>query len=428
MTQDGRHLAAVPDRTEQRLLEWLNEPEGASASDVLDRAFAQLPAVRRVRRMPWDDVLERLRPEPFGRSGARLALLLLSATLVLVALTSAVITGAIRLNPTPPPPPPPTAPAVLPSGSPIPAATGSPTPAAVFPLADPPLEFVIDDNGVISVLGSDGSERRRVGADITGLLVSPEWLPGTDRLIVQDWAGDTDQVWDVDAAGDRRSLVVIPCVDPCRSRNEASPSRDGSRIVFFQAFGDIVEEIPADCGLAIYELSTQAITTVTESPCAIVEERHPRFSPDGDRLAFWRSRSPGGERVPEVAESALFIRDLDTMAEIQVTDWDIDASLLDWSPDGEWLAFVPRYWDDSASGADVHRIRVDGTGLERLTSLDTATNRILRPRYTPDGAWILFMRQEAGSGSLFAIPAEGGEPVEVLPGTQVFDYDVRTGG
>jgi hypothetical protein len=407
MTQHDRHLAAVPDRTEQRLLERLNEPEGASASEVLDRSFAELRTVRRARRWPWDDVVERLRPEPFGRAGARAALILVVAALVTITLMSAVIAGAIRLDPAPPPPPPP--------------------PAAVFPLADPLLEFVIDDNGVISVIGSDGSGRRRIGEDITGLLVSPEWLPGTDRVIVQDWAGDTDQVWDVDAAGERRSLVVIPCVEPCRSRNEASPSRDGSRIVFFQAFGDVVDGIPTTCGLAIYELATQAITTVTESPCAVVEERHARFSPEGDRIAFWRSRSPDGQPRPEIAESAVFIRDLDTGAETQVTDWGIDASLLDWSPDGEWLVFVPRYWDDRASDADVHRIRVDGTALERLTSLDTATNRILRPRYSPDGAWILFMQQEADRSSLVAIPADGGDPVDVLPGTQVLDYDVRSG-
>jgi dipeptidyl aminopeptidase/acylaminoacyl peptidase len=425
MTQHERHLAAVPDRTEQRILEWLTEPEGASASDVLERSFAQLPTVRRARRWPWDDVVERLRPEPFGRAGARGALILVVAAVVMITLLSAVIAGAIRLDPAPPPP---TAPAVLPSGPASPEATVPATPAAVFPLADPPLEFVIDDNGAINVIGSDGSERRRVGADITGLLVSPEWLPGTDRLVVQDWAGDTDQVWDVDAAGGRRSLVVIPCVEPCRSRNEASPSRDGSRIAFFQALGDVVDGIPTTCGLAIYDLTTQAITTVTESPCAVVEEHQPRFSPGGDRMAFWRSRSPDGERTIEVAESALFIRDLETGAETQVTDWDSLASQFDWSPDGEWLAFVPRYWDERASGADIHRIRTDGTGLERLTSLDSATNRILRPRYTPDGAWILFMQQEAGRSSLLAIPADGGDPVDVLPGTLVFDYDVRSGG
>ena len=426
MTQYERHLAAVPDRTERRIFEWLTEPEEARASDVLDRAFAQLPAVRRARRWPWDAVVERLRPEPFGRTGARMALLLVAAALATIALMSAVIAGAIRLDPAPPPAP--TAPAVLPSGPASPAATAPPTPAAVFPLAHPPLEFVIDDNGAINVIESDGSGRRRIGADITGFLVSPEWLPGTDRLIVQDWAGDTDQVWDVDAAGERRSLVVIPCVEPCGSRNEASPSRDGSRIVFFQALGEVVNEIPTTCGLAIYDLATQAITTVTESPCAVVEEHQPRFSPGGDRIAFWRSRSPDGEPTIEVAEAALFIRDLTTGVETQVTDSDIRASQLDWSPDGEWLVFVPRYWDDGASGADIHRIRADGTGLERLTSLDTATNRILRPRYTPDGAWILFMQQEEGHSSLLAIPAAGGEPVEVLPGTQVFDYDVRIGG
>ena len=201
-----------------------------------------------------------------------------------------------------------------------PAATVPPT-AAAFPLADLPLEFVIDDNGVISVIGSDGSGQRRIGEDVTGLLVSPEWLPGTDRVIVQDWAGDTDQVWDVDTTGERRSLVVIPCVEPCRSRNEASPSRDGSRIVFFQAFGDVVDDIPTTCGLAVYEVRTQAMTTVTESPCAVVEEHQARFSPGGDRIAFWRSRSPGGERTIEVAESALFIRDLDTEPRRRSPTW-----------------------------------------------------------------------------------------------------------
>jgi hypothetical protein len=425
MTQHERHLAAVPDRTEQRIFDWLTEPEGASAAEVLDRSLAQLPAVRRARRWPWDDVAERLRPEPFGRAGARAALLLIVAALATIALMSAVIAGAIRLDSAPPPPP--TAPAVLPSGPASPEASVPPTPAAVFPLADRALELVVDDNGVISIIRSDGSDQRRIGEDITGFLVSPEWLPGSDRVLVQDWAGDTDQVWDVDAAGQRRSLVVIPCVEPCRSRNEASPSRDGARIVFFQALGDVVDDIPTTCGLAIYEVATQAMTTVTESPCAVVEEHQPRFSPSGDRIAFWRSRSPDGERTIEVAESALFIRDLDTGAETQITDWSVQASQLDWSPDGEWLVFVPRYWDDGASGADIHRIRADGTGFQRLTSLDTATNRILRPRYTPDGAWILFMRQEGGQGSLLAIPAEGGEPVEVLPGTQVFDYDVRIG-
>ncbi len=425
MTQHDRHLAAVPDRTEQAIFEWLTEPEGASASHVLERSFAQLPTVRRARRWPWDVVVERLRPEPFGRAGERAALIVVVAILVTIMLMSAVIAGAIRLNPVPPPPP--TAPAVVPNGPTRPAAV-APTPAAVFPLADRPLAFVIDDNGAINIIGSDGSGRRRVATDITGFLVSPEWLPGTNRLIVQDWGRDTDQVWDIDAVGDRRSLVVIPCVEPCRSRNEASPSRDGSRIVFFQALGDVVDEIPTTCGLAIYVLATQAMTTVTESPCAVVEEHQPRFSPGGDRIAFWRSRSPDGERTIEVADAALFIRDLDTGAETQVTASDIGASQLDWSPDGEWLVFVPRYWDDGASGADIHRIRADGTGLERLTSLDTATNRILRPRYTPDGAWILFMQQEKGHSSLLAIPAAGGEPVEVLPGTQVFDYDVRIGG
>ena len=35
------------------------------------------------------------------------------------------------------------------------------------------------------------------------------------------------------------------------------------------------------------------------------------------------------------------------------------------------------------------------------------------------------MRVGRGGGELLAIPADGGEPVSVLPGTSVFDFDVR---
>ena len=49
----------------------------------------------------------------------------------------------------------------------------------------------------------------------------------------------------------------------------------------------------------------------------------------------------------------------------------------------------------------------------------------MSPRYSPDGAWILFVRVSDAGGELLAIPADGGEPVSVLPGTMVLDFDVR---
>ena len=82
-------------------------------------------------------------------------------------------------------------------------------------------------------------------------------------------------------------------------------------------------------------------------------------------------------------------------------------------------------WDERAADADLWRVHPDGRGLERLTSLDTATSRLLRPLYTQNGRWILFMRLDASGGTLLGIPSEGGTPVSVLPGFQVFEHDER---
>jgi hypothetical protein len=54
----------------------------------------------------------------------------------------------------------------------------------------------------------------------------------------------------------------------------------------------------------------------------------------------------------------------------------------------------------------------DGTGMEQLTHYETEGLRATQPRYTPDGQWIVFtaaVREE--TRSLWAIPAEGGEPI-----------------
>ena len=101
------------------------------------------------------------------------------------------------------------------------------------------------------------------------------------------------------------------------------------------------------------------------------------------------------------------------------------ATHLDWSPDGRWIVFVPRVWNVAAAGADVWRVHPDGSGLERLTTIDTSSSLLLRPLYSPDGRWIFFMRKDPSGGALLGIPSEGGTPVDVLPGIQVFEHDER---
>lgn len=259
--------------------------------------------------------------------------------------------------------------------------------------------------------------------DIAAPLGQPDRHPTEDALLLLDWDTAADQLWRVPTGGAGRSLVLIPCVDQCRSHNEASWSHDGSRIVMFQAIGDLVDGIPTTCGLAIWSAASQRIEDVTTSPCAVLEERDPRFSPDDSSLAFWRSRTAGG-RSTTIADSALFVRDPATGAERRLTDWSLHASSLDWAPDGAWLSFATDTWDESGQPAELWRVRPDGSGLERLYRADGPA-RLLRPRYSPDGRWILFVRKTDGRGELLAVPADGGDAVEVLPDRTVLDFDVR---
>jgi hypothetical protein len=403
-----RRLTAVPSRREQQALDWLAESASAPARDVLERAFAELPQISQRPAWPWTRLQEGLRPEPFGSRQARLLALAIVAMVLLTLFAGTVLTAGQR--------------GVL--GLVIgPAPNLAPDARAVFPLASPRYEIVaIGDDQLFTIL-SDGTQRTSAGEDISGKLRAPEWGPRRS-VLVQETSATSEQIWLVDASGLRPSQVIVPCVSPCGSRNEASWSNDGTKIAMFQAFGGPVNGIPIDCGVGLYDATSLAVTKLTSSPCAVIEERNPRFSPDDRVIAFWRSRSPGRVAVDAIEDSALFTKDLETGVETQVTDWTTHASMFDWSPDGAWIVFVPDAYDLGAAAADLWRVHPDGTGLERLSTVDTASVQLARPRYSPDGAWILFARLGEDRDELLAIPASGGQPIAVLPGTTVSDFDV----
>lgn len=61
------------------------------------------------------------------------------------------------------------------------------------------------------------------------------------------------------------------------------------------------------------------------------------------------------------------------------------------------------------------RMRPDGSGAELLLA-STDDLRPNQPRYTPDGAWIIFTGLTRSARELWMIPANGGDPIPVLVG------------
>ena len=419
---EPRRLRAIPDGRDATILDWLGAAEPVDARPVLEAAFARLPGVRQVRPWPWDSIVDVLRPIDRRTRQTRWAILLVAVALLMALLIGTLLPGGYLNVPRPSVLPAPTAPlAVAPSVLVGPSASAR----AIHPLAVPRLAIAsAGKDGRLYVDWSDGTTRVRLGQDITAGLAQPAWSPDGKRILVLAGAADTEQQWEVDPRGADPSQVVLPCTSPCGSRNEASYSRDGTRIVFFEARGDVVAGIPSRCSLMIYDRRSQEVDAVHAFDCGVEEDREPRFSPDGEKVAFWRSRHdlPGPSLA--VDEAAIFVRDLRTGKEQQVTDWPIHATSLDWSPDGGWITFTKDWWT-YASGyfSDVWRIHPDGTGLQQVTHL--RSGGAWQPRYSPDGRWILFAWLLPTGSRLAAVSPDGGQPIEVLPGgEQIYQFDV----
>lgn len=70
------------------------------------------------------------------------------------------------------------------------------------------------------------------------------------------------------------------------------------------------------------------------------------------------------------------------------------------SPDGQWLAFD----SDRSGNMDIYKMRVDGTGLQQLT---TNPADDFRPSWSPDGREIAFHSWRSGNRDSYVISADG---------------------
>lgn len=105
-----------------------------------------------------------------------------------------------------------------------------------------------------------------------------------------------------------------------------------------------------------------------------VENAYPRLSNDGRRILYQSNRTGSWQ---------LFVLDTATGEQQRLTNDTFNNNFVDWSADNEWVAFV----SDRDGNEEIYRMRIDGTGVERLTEHPA---RDIHPYFSPDGNSLLF--------------------------------------
>jgi hypothetical protein len=110
-----------------------------------------------------------------------------------------------------------------------------------------------------------------------------------------------------------------------------------------------------------------------------VEDNHPSFSPDGQRIAFTSSRH---------GSPSIYVMNADGSRVRRLTFGGKADAMPHWSPNGKWIVFTRHYAKQRQT--DLLRVRVDDRVTRRITRTKGA--RELRPSWSPDGKLIAFSK------------------------------------
>ena len=180
---------------------------------------------------------------------------------------------------------------------------------------------------------TDGTPRERIPPDIATADVQPAWAPDGKRILARISRSTPS------SSGRSTRPVSRRARSCCRaSRRAVRGTKRRTRPTARRSSSSRPEDRRSAASRPIadylYDRVTQTSEPIHRFACGIEEDRQPRISPDGSSVAFWRSRHAVQGPSQAVDDAAIFVRDLATGEERQVTDWSVHATSLDWSPDG----------------------------------------------------------------------------------------------
>ena len=278
-----------------------------------------------------------------------------------------------------------------------------------------------DDAHASIVIAAVGGTARRTLGEAADANLSPVFLPGGARIAYyrRTPAADCAIVAETVATGARQTLV--DCARRPQPRFDVSP--DGRTLVYV---GTVRPQFPA--GLVLRDLATGAERVLTAPEPQMGDDLHPRFSPDGARIAFFRGTASHRDVwIVDVAQgaqprSANSPRGLTYGAAwmgpagplLVAADWFGQRTLNLLDVERGTAAVVgargARFPDVDRAGAIVYESATFAANLHEVDlaapdrparTLWPSTRYSNQPEYSPDGTRVVFASNRDGASGLF---------------------------
>jgi Tol biopolymer transport system component len=167
-------------------------------------------------------------------------------------------------------------------------------------------------------------------------------------------------------------------------------SPDGRQLTFNSVFEDTVA-----FDILSVSMETGATTRLTADP---VNATMPDWSPNGNRIAFVSFR----EGMPHI-----YLMDADGSNPRRLTSGDMPEYGPEWSPDGKSIAF----WSGDLEGTThIYVVDADGTGLRQLTHSAGLNDGAV---WSPDGTLLAFSSRRTGNREIYVMHADGSGVVQL---------------
>ncbi|MGH2528886.1 MAG: hypothetical protein ACRDH0_06090 [Actinomycetota bacterium] len=266
----------------------------------------------------------------------------------------------------------------------------------------------------IAVVDVETGETQRLTSG--SLDASPVWSPDGRRIAFFRFSRGAAALWVMDGNGSHARAVTSPDERPWQPFRDPTvfPTPeviDPGTVVRGIAWSPDSERIAFAVDPFGGQPEVRIVSLDGEAESTTLEGSYPTWSPDGTRLCL-AQRTPSGTRLVTISSDG-------TLQEA-ITDGSATHTMPRWSPDGASILYVSdeegpagklELWVIGSDGSEPKQITSDATELSGHNPWE------LYPSWSPDGSMIVYLDQIFGGGAVdewVSVVSPNGGPTEKL--------------